>query len=66
MTEGTTPQQNTGNTSNCCSGKGKYLVGILIGLLIAGSGFGMFMLGKCSTGNSCPMTGADCAMKDGK
>lgn len=42
----------------CGCGRGsKFLWGAIFGLLLAGSGFGLYMAGKCS-GKICPVGGA--------
>ena len=48
-----------GPKSRCCGGGGsKVLIGALIGLLLAGAGFGLYRAGKCvGKGKSfCPLS----------
>jgi hypothetical protein len=44
------------SSSGCCGKNKKFLAGLLLGVVLAGGGFGLFMAGKCS-GKMCKMKG---------
>ncbi|OGS01576.1 MAG: hypothetical protein A3G41_06255 [Elusimicrobia bacterium RIFCSPLOWO2_12_FULL_59_9] len=59
------PEENKDSTAapGChrkCGGC-KFLAGVLVGLLLAGTGFGLYMAGRCS-GRACP-TQSMCPMQ---
>ncbi len=53
------PGQEGGSekSSCCCFGGKKMLLGGLIGLVLAGAGFGLYHMGKCA-GKVCPVSQA--------
>ncbi|MBI2070664.1 MAG: hypothetical protein HYT79_08690 [Elusimicrobia bacterium] len=50
----------TSGCGSCCGGgrKGKFLCGLLAGLLLAGAGFGLYQAGKCSANHHAAQTQA--------
>ena len=52
-----TPGQEGGSEKSnyCCFGGKKMLFGSLIGLVLAGAGFGLYHMGKCA-GKVCPVS----------
>jgi len=58
----TDDKKDMGQAGACCSNNGKcgrcgackFVAGVLIGLLIAGTGLGVFLAGRCG-GHSCCM-----------
>ena len=51
-------QEGGSKKSNCCGfGGKKMLLGGLIGLVLAGAGFGLYHMGKCA-GKVCPVSQA--------
>ena len=44
-------------SSRCCFGGKKMFLGGLIGLVLAGAGFGLYHMGKCA-GKVCPVSQA--------
>ncbi|MBI4249628.1 MAG: hypothetical protein HY611_09005 [Elusimicrobia bacterium] len=60
MAEETKESTTPAHCSRKCGGC-KFLAGVLVGLLLAGTGFGLYMAGRCS-GRACP-TQSMCPMQ---
>ena len=56
MAENSGKDENAGNCGRKCGGC-KFLAGVIVGLLLAGTGFGLYMAGRshnCRTQAACP------------
>lgn len=61
MADNQNQPQNDGSCARKCGGC-KFLAGVLVGLLVAGTGLGIFLAGRCRSRGMCPMMHGLCPM----
>jgi len=61
MADNQNPSQTDGSCARKCGGC-KFLAGVLVGLLVAGTGLGIYLAGRCRSHGMCPMMHGMCPM----
>ncbi len=61
MADNKDQSQGEGSCARKCGGC-KFLAGVLVGLLVAGTGLGLYLAGRCHSHGMCPMMHGMCPM----
>lgn len=58
-------KETQGGCQRRCGGC-KFLAGVLVGLLVAGTGLGIYLVGRCRSGGTCPVMHGMCPYEGGQ